>query len=602
MSTQSGILCFDGRPIAPADNRDHAERGVILTQGADGVWLGERRSPGISRRPPGLAATCDGRIDNCDDLRLRLGLAPSDAGYDADVALAAFERWGIDGLRSIVGDWSLVIWEGARRAVHLARDYMGARPLYYCVDSRAVAWSSDLAELVVRTRQTHGLSEQFAARFMALGVPSHLTPYESVYAVPPGVCVSISSAGRVAHSRFWTLDIGEIRHPDPRAYEERLRVLWRDAVRARMRTDATVWAELSGGLDSSSVVCMADLLLRQRVAPAGSIRLVSHATLESPEGDERRFIAEVERQVGACSEIVGVEASRGEADPARAWVTPYALEGVGLEMERRVRAGGGRVVLSGRTGDAIMGCQPDNSVAVFDDLARGALLTALRNVRRWSRATRKPFLEVAVRLFAPDGLAPPETGVALLASPLQALLRDVPRVELPPGLRRSKRALARMVLGYANGSRLDVPHRAPDVVYAYPFTDRPLVEFMLAIPGEQLCAPGTTRSLMRRAFAGFVPPRVLRRVSKGYYPPAAFRAARELVASMLPVHELEVVQRGWIDPDRLRSAIRALTDGGGETGGDIHCVLRLERWLQARRAVSGIPQRKEVNTNEVLHA
>jgi hypothetical protein len=125
---------------------------------------------------------------------------------------------------------------------------------------------------------------------------------------------------------------------------------------------------------------------------------------------------------------------------------------------------------------------------------------------------------------------------------------------------------------------------------------------MFAIPGEQLSAPGVTRSLMRRAFANLVPARVLRRVSKGYYPPAAFRAARQIVASMLPVTDLEVVQRGWIDPDRLQSAFRALTDGGGETGGDIYSVLHLERWLQARRTRSAIPLRKEVNTNEVLHA
>ena len=159
-----------------------------------------------------------------------------------------------------------------------------------------------------------------------------------------------------------------------------------------------------------------------------------------------------------------------------------------------------------------------------------------------------------------------------------------------------------MLLGYAISARLDVPHRSPDIVYAYPFTHRPLVEFMLAIPGEQLSAPGTTRSLMRRAFANIVPARILRRISKGYYPPAAYRAARRQVASMLPVRELEVVQRGWIDPDRLQSALRALTDGGGETGGDIHAVLRLEAWLHARRDRCAIPQQKEVNTNEVLHA
>ena len=80
------------------------------------------------------------------------------------------------------------------------------------------------------------------------------------------------------------------------------------------------------------------------------------------------------------------------------------------------------------------------------------------------------------------------------------------------------------------------------------------------------------------------------------------RAARRLVAS-ISVRHLEVVERGWIDPDRLQTAIFALTDGGGETGGDIHAVLRLEAWLQARhRHHCGTPQRKEVNSHDVLHA
>ena len=158
-----------------------------------------------------------------------------------------------------------------------------------------------------------------------------------------------------------------------------------------------------------------------------------------------------------------------------------------------------------------------------------------------------------------------------------------------------------MVLGYSAGARLDIPNRSPDVVYTYPFTHRPLVDFMLAIPGEELSAPGVPRALMRRAFASFVPSRVIRRVSKGYYPPAAYRAARRLIASM-SVRNLEVVERGWIDPERLQAAVHTLTAGSGESGGDIHAVLRLEAWLRARRNHRSNPQRKEVNSHEVLHA
>lgn len=548
----------------------------------------------------GLSIAWDGRLDNRDDIRLRL---PADSGHasDPDLALASFDRWGTAGLRSLIGDWSLAIDDAGRRVLHLARDYMGARPLYYCAAEQGVSWSRDLGELVDRCGRQDALSDLFAARFMSLRPLPGITPYEGVHAVAPGTCVSIDAAGNETHLRFWTIAAGEIRYPDPAAYEEHLRALWREAVGARLRVDGTVWAELSGGLDSSSVVCMADRLIRWGCVQAGGLRLVSHATLESPEGDERRFIAEVERQVGVRSEIVGVEACQSLTDPGLAWVTPYALQGVGLETVRRVRTGGGRVVLSGRLGDAVMGCQPDNSEAVFDDLARADVLAALRNMRAWSRATHKPFVEIAYRLFGPETRTA-DTGAALLTAPLREMLLDTAdsgagATEVP----RSKRTLAGLIRGYTSG-RLDIPHLPPDVVYTYPFAHRPLVEFALAVPAGQLSAPGDTRSLMRRAFAELLPPRILNRQSKGYYPPAAFRAARRFVASIAPVDRLEVVERGWIDADRLRLALRTLTGGGGETGGDIHRVLRLERWLQARHERSAIPRRKEVNSHAVLNA
>jgi asparagine synthase (glutamine-hydrolysing) len=589
MATHSGLFTFE-------------DARATLTQGVDGVWLGETRTPAPARTASGLTATFDGRLDNRETLLRLPGMAALGGSADAPLVLAVFEQWRGDGLRRLVGDWALAVWDASARTLHLARDYMGARPLYYRVDGRCVAWSSDLAALAARIERADALSERFAAAFMGLALSPEITPYDAVFAVPPGVCVSISDSGAVTRCRFWTIDVGEIRYPDPRAYEEQLYSLWSEAVRTRLRTGAAVWAELSGGLDSSSVACMADLLIRRGEAAAPALHLISHATLHSPEGDERRFIADVERAVGTTSEIVGVEDSQERLDPTRAWVTPYALHGVGLETVCRIESAGGRVVLSGRLGDAIMGCQPDNSRAVFDDLARGAVLTALANLRAWSRATRTPFLELALKLTAADVHRPADAGIDLLTAPLQTMVRDLPRMQVPHGIRRSKRALARMVLGYSATARLDVPDRPPASVYAYPFSHRPLVEFMLAIPGDQVSAPGTTRALMRRAFASFVPPRVLRRVSKGYYPPAAFRAVRAAVASMPPLADLEVVQRGWIDRDRLRAAIQALTDGGGNTGGEIGAVLRLERWLQLRRQRFDIPSRKEVNSHAVLHA
>ena len=600
MSTHHGTFWFDARPSAGNDSRDRGAPSATLRQNRDDVWSGGLPAEAPARSPSGLIAAWDGRLDNREELALSLGESPRDLS-DSELALRVFERWRLQGLKALVGEWTLAIWDRASRVLHLARDYMGARPLYCCQCADGVHWSSDLAELVMRTGCEDSLSDAFAAQFMSVHCLPRTSPYEGIHPIPAGTCASFHADGSVTNRRFWTLEAGAIRYADRRTYEEQLRALWREAVGARLRTAETPWAELSGGLDSSSVACMADWLIRNAGVPARGLRLVSHATLNSPEGDERRFIAEVERQVGVTSEIVGVEESQLRTDLALAWVTPYALQGTGLETAARIRAAGGHVVLSGRLGDAVMGCQPDNSVAVFDEIARGELWTALRSIRRWSRATRKPFLEIARKLFSADVERTADTGLELLTPRLRAMAVDRAREPIL-GVKRSKRALARMVLGYANGGRLDIPYRPPDLVYAYPFAHRPLVEFMLAIPGEELSAPGVTRSLMRRAFAGFVPDRILRRQSKGYYPPAAFRAARAAIAQSLPVNELEVVQRGWIDPERLQQAIRTLTDGSGTTGGDIHCVLRLESWLTARRIHFANPQRKEVNHHAVLQA
>ena len=602
MANQAGAFHFDPRPQDPQGAWDHEEPCLAMRQDRETVWwpMSDRSGPHAGRS--GLVLTWDGRLDNRDDLLIQLGAAAPRNVSDAELALAAFERSGPSGLTALIGDWSLCVWDRQRRTVHLARDYMGARPLYYCLDADGVVWSTSLAELVERTGRIDTLDDRFAASFMSLRLSPESTPYAGIHAVPAGTCLSIDSQGLLRRTRFWTLQPAYVRYADPRDYDARLRELWSAAVGARLRTDAVVWAELSGGLDSSSVVCMADRLIAGSHVRARGLRLVSHATLRSPDGDERRFIAEIERQVGVTSEIVGVEDHQGRTDPEHAWITPHAVQGVGLETARRVLRGGGAVVLSGRLGDAVMGCQPDNSVAVVEDFARGALVTALGKLRRWSRATRKPFIEIASRLLIEDRTAGGDTGTALLTPRLRALLSSTAHRHDVGHVRRSKRALARMVLGYSAGGRLEVPHYPSGITYAYPFSHRPLVEFMLAIPGEELSAPGLTRALMRRAFGGIVPPRILGRISKGYYPPAAFRAARRLAALLPPAAELEVVERGWIDPDRLATALRTLADGGGETGGDIHCVLRLEGWLQARRLRARIPPRKEVNSNAVLHA
>lgn len=630
MAAHAGVFSFDGhiaggasaalveglRPLSPDGPVTlHAAPGIAIAQAAFHLWADESAAQLPARSPAGLVIAWDGRLDNRDDLVLRLGSIAPRQPADAAIAAAAFERWGIEGLRSLIGEWSLAIWNRAQRTLHLARDYMAVRPLYYCVDDHAVLWSTSLEDIVRRSNRIDALSDEFAARFMTLQPSNEGTPYEGIFAAPAATCLSFAATGAHTRRRFWEFTPGTVRYGDRRRYEEQLRALWSEAVSARLRTQGTVWAELSGGFDSSAVVCMADAAIKSGSVPAGKVQPLSYVTLESPEGDERRFIGEVEARTGVASEILGVEAHEQLNDPELSWVTPFAVTGVALAGARHVLARGGRVVLSGRAGDVAMGCQPDNSVAALDDFASGRPLQALANMRRWSLSCRKPFLEIAWQLgrhaFGGAVAADPRAteqqlaGRALLTPSLQRLADDDrrPLVAAVAHIRASQRQLAARVLAYAHGSHLSSYPRPPGLVFTYPYIHRPLVEFVLAIPGEQLSAPGELRWLMRRAFEGLVPPRILQRISKGYYPPAMVRAMRAQVGTLPPVDRLEIVRRGWVDSGALQAAIRALTHGGGGNA-EVESALRLEQWLESRRrrAPAAIPQRKEVKSHEVLNA
>lgn len=633
MAAQSGVWFFDERPIddacreleqglwpiSPDGVSTFADAGIAMAFGANHVWTGEASAQQPRRSASGLVITWDGRLDNRDDLALRLdGRLPRDVS-DVDLALAVFERWGIDGLRSLVGDWSLAIWDSHKRTLHLARDYMGVRPLYYHLTDRAVMWSTSLGDLAIRAGRVDDLDEAFVARFMALQFSTDVTPYKGIRGVPTASCVSISADGVETRRRFWRLEAGSIRYRDSGQYEEHLRALWIEAVGSRLRTEGTVWAELSGGLDSSSVVCMADAMIKAEQVAASGLRTISHVTLQSPEGDERRFVAAVDERIGGRTDVLGVEEHAEAGDGEWAWVSPLAPRGVKAASIRHVQQSGGRLVSSGRMGDATMGCVTDNSVAVLDDLWNWQPVTALSSLRQWSRARRVPFAEVAWNVACEALRARRETGLQALPLPrgfrraavgvlspalLSQLDADIVGPAVGSVLRSGQIQQARRMLFYSVPARLETWSERGSVLFTYPFAHRPLVDFMLAVPGVEIAAPGQPRSLMRRAFAGLIPDKILRRVSKGHYPPAALRAARLRIASLPPVEQLEAVRRGWLDPERLRTAIRMLADGHGDTGTEVQLSLLLEHWLVSRhrRGPAVIPKGKEVNTNDVCIA
>src|SRR5258705_7505288 len=232
----------------------------------------------------------DGRLDNREELLLQLRDWLRGETSNAAIARAGYQRWGTKGLVHLIGDWSLVVRDHANRTTILASDFAGVRPLYYYVRHGQVQWSSRLQSLVEATGISD-LDEQYVAGFLMFGGYPNRTPYKGIHSVPPGHAVCVSSEG-TSIRRFWEMPTGDvIRYRSERRYEEQLRALFREAVAVRLQTDAPVLAELSGGLHSSSLICMANDLIRSGAVSAprlNGVSLVWRNSLDEP------FIREVE--------------------------------------------------------------------------------------------------------------------------------------------------------------------------------------------------------------------------------------------------------------------------------------------------------------------
>ena len=173
---------------------------------------------------------------------------------DTEVVLAAFEHWGPDCLRRFNGMWSFAIWDHRDRSLFLSRDRFGIKPLYVAATDRRFAFASELKAflhldgfdpVVDIDAVTARLADNFADQCCCAGCE----------AVPRGTASEVTPED-VRSWRWWnTLDHLVSVPADLESQAEEFRALLFDACRLRLRCDVPVATSLSGGLDSSSVLC-----------------------------------------------------------------------------------------------------------------------------------------------------------------------------------------------------------------------------------------------------------------------------------------------------------------------------------------------------------
>src|SRR5579862_1523236 len=401
MGQLAGTCCLDGGALSSKDiGRAHCFWGISDESAVDALSLGgiamAQRGDATAALEimPGqtgikaLSRTChvDGRLDNTDALLDGLRIRRADVTNDADIVLKLCRMRGAGSLLDLVGDWSLAVWDPSDRVLLLASDYAGTRPLYFSQDGARVSWSTSLAGLVRRVGRAD-LNRDFVIESLARGLTKDLTPYCGIHSVPAGGVLRISSKG-IRVEATWQPPLRDItRLSCDAAYESRFRELFEEAVTVRMRTPGRVCAELSGGLDSSSVVCIAKRILTSGSVPATDIVTLSY----NAEGSsDERFRSTVVRECGFPSRQIDLgrygftqSALSGGASPA--WWVPRHTE-VARQMDHL----NATVLLTGQMGDLVMGNWFEGTEQVSHFLTQGAIRTALREALQWSQIQGRP--------------------------------------------------------------------------------------------------------------------------------------------------------------------------------------------------------------------
>lgn len=542
----------------------------------------------------------DGRLDNRTDLLLLLADSLRDDTSNATIALATYERWGANGFVHLIGDWSVVIQDQANGATVLASDFAGVRPLYYSVQRGRVFWSSYLQSVVDATG-TSELDEQYIGSFLLYGGCPNRTPYKGIYSVPAGHAVCVSSTGTKIR-RFWNLPIrDEVHYRNQYRYEEHLRALFLEAVSVRLQTEAPVLAELSGGLDSSSVVSMANHLMQSCAVPAKSLTSVSYVwrgSLDEP------FIREMESFCG----IEGVHISThnapliSETDIGN--TQPEILQPLRRSVALLSHQVGAKVLLTGQNGDLMMGNWFDDSLQLAGLLRRLRVIRTCKEAVNWSKVLRLPVYRVlwqAVAAAFPATLAP----AAIYAASDGSYMVKSTETSLVPGLidriglsdsgnffsnawmeaRPERRKYFRALSGMLELRSLQVPELWQHLDYTHPFAHRPLVEFLMTVPTDVLCRPGEPRRLMRSALSDLWPVKLRKRRSKGLFNLPWQEALRPLASVLIKSTKLHVVERGFVDRANVLSRLQRLSAGLDCNEAQLRNIVVLELWLRNRAVV-----------------
>lgn len=485
-----------------------------------------------------LVITADARIDNREELIAALNFSNrlSEKIADSQLILGAYQKWGDRCPEKLLGDFAFAIWDSYRQKLFCARDPMGVKPFYYYRSNRIFAFASEIKALLCLPEVPRELNELRVAYHLALLFEDQtITFYQDILRLPSAHSITVGS-DKTQIQRYWSLDpTREIRLRSNQEYTEAFREIFTQAVQCRLRSAFPVGSTLSGGLDSSSITCTARNLLGSKThlhtfsaifpsLPKEDLRWI----------DERRYINAVKALEGFKSHDIHADCLNPLAEIL--WQDDEAIPAPNLYIHQALyhtaHQQGVRVFLDGLDGDSTI----SHGWGYLKELTfTGKWRTLLREYKQISRRYKLPrkqllwkyslkplLIEPAVQLWRGLSRTQPTQINSLINS---SFAQRIGLIEHTQALLKNRSHTTRTArqehwLNLTSGLHsygLELADKGAagfSLEARYPFYDRRLIEFCLALPPEQKLNQGWTRIILRRAMTDILPPEVQWRVHK----------------------------------------------------------------------------------------
>lgn len=629
MSAIAGVYYPNGRLV----ERTHLVKMMdsLAHRGPDRVGIWHHNVVGLGQRllwttpesvgefqpvvtPAGnLVLTADARIDNRDELIRALAL-PAELP-DSALILAAYQKWGEQCPSKLIGDFAFVLWDGRRQILFCARDPMGVKPLYYYHSpGRIFAFASEIKALLCLPDVPRRLNETRVADYLARSFEDRAaTFYQDILRLPAAHSLSVGR-GQARLKAYWSLDpTREVRFASDEDYAAAFGEIFTEAVRCRLRSAFPVASTLSGGLDSSSIACTAGKLL----AAGGKQRLHTLSAIfpglpaeDLPKIDERRYIDAVLQAGEFDPHFVRADCLSPLTELDRVlWHQDEAITAPNLYMHWALygaaRQHGVRIFLDGFDGDTAV----SHGLGYLAELSRTfrwptlvAEAGALASRSNMPFSPRQIIWQYGFRPIIPNSVIRARrrlknySPVAAGGAVNPALARRVnlaERLQQSPGNGAGLATTARTEHWQSLTAALipytlelaDKATAAFSLEGRYPFFDRRLIEFCLALPGHQKLSGGWTRAIMRRAMAGILPEEVRWRFSKANLSPNFRRRLlagdRELLDRVI-IREPHIIEP-YLDIPALRAAYNRYASRPMHTEDDaqtVYSAVVLAFWLK----------------------